>query len=647
MTALAATLTALFTIGLLSGARGGSTDASRATTAARGIVWAFSSLIVVEALLGFLRILTARNVSIVLVGLAVAAFWKLPPRAGRARAPLSRIESAVVSALAGAFLLLLWRGLHQTDFPYDSLSYHLHAPVTWMHEQRLTIVPAVFGGASPAYEPSNVELWFLSLIAPLRSEYLAGCGQIALAALAVASIVAAVREAGGHRTAALAAGLAFLLIPEVWEQAPTAMVDVGLAAFLLASVPFARRTEVVTGAAALGLAIGSKFVGLMLALPFLAFLAFLAFQAFAPPRGAQRAKWTTGWLVVSTGVVVFATGGFWYLRNLVVTGNPVFPGTFPGLHLPALYDRAAMRGWDYHVPIAHLGVLVSMIAGSGVGFATALVVSFARRPRSAEAVMATVLIVVFWFAIPYQNSRFLFPAFGMAAIAIGRAAPAPPAILGWVPLYGAVVGGVIQGTAAEWVALPVAAAVGWFGEDLIRRASRRTRAALGAAAAGGLAITLIAGFGPYVVRDPPYGVPEWSWFRAHVRDTRVAYTGANLAFPLAGVRLGNQVSYVNVAGQPDDRLHDFARCLGAGPGTNPEPALYRSGAAFDAWWGNLRVSGATVLFVSQLHPIVRRNIAADADGFPIERSWADAHPEFFTLEYASSTARIYAIGGRP
>ena len=47
------------------------------------------------------------------------------------------------------------------------------------------IVPAVFGDPSPAYAPANVELWFLFLMAPLRSDYLAGVGQLPFAALAI------------------------------------------------------------------------------------------------------------------------------------------------------------------------------------------------------------------------------------------------------------------------------------------------------------------------------------------------------------------------------------------------------------------------------------------------------------------------------
>ena len=50
-----------------------------------------------------------------------------------------------------------------------------------------------------------------------------------------------------------------------------------------------------------------------------------------------------------------------------------------------------------------------------------------------------------------------------------------------------------------------------------------------------------------------------------------------------------------------------------------------------------------MLFVAALDEVVARNIAADADGFPVERAWADAHPTQFHLRYASPDARVYGI----
>jgi hypothetical protein len=174
------------------------------------------------------------------------------------------------------------------------------------------------------------------------------------------------------------------------------------------------------------------------------------------------------------------------------------------------------------------------------------------------------------------------------------------------------------------------------------RPAART-AALALAAALLVACTAVS-LRAYRARDPGYTVGDdlaeaWSWMRAHVRGARVAYTGNNLPFPLRGADLANDVRYVNVAGRPGDRVHDFP--APANPG--PEPAPYQDGARFETWLANLRAARTEVLFVAALYPSVRRTIAADADGFPVERAWADAHPSLFHLRHATPAARVYEV----
>jgi 4-amino-4-deoxy-L-arabinose transferase-like glycosyltransferase len=636
----------------------GSPEESRATRAVRVMLWAFAILVVTEATLGMSGRLDARSslVALATVALALAVgmrrLARRPASGGREREPLTVLDVACVFALAAVVLLRAWAGFSKTTFLYDTLSYHLHVPATWLADRRVEIVPAVFGDPSSAYAPSNLELWFAFLMAPLHSDYLAGTGQVAFAALAALAIVAAVREAGGRRTAALAAALAFLLVPEVWQQARTAMTDLGLAALLLASLPFSLRAargpgpgagDLLTAAAALGLAVGTKYVGLPLSLPF-ALAAGLSSRSGRPrPRA----------LVAAAGVV-FATGGFWYLRNALATGNPFYPVATLGL--PGLTDRAAMRAWIYHLPIGHLGALGEMIGAAGFGFVLVAAVAIVWRRLLPEAGLLLALVAVFWLWIPYQESRFLFAAFGVAAVAIGRAtgplsAAAP---LDW--RLAVVLAGLVEYSAPErWLIVPVGAlgaatAIGW--RHLPDRARRSLRSmptvGLGALLVAA-AVALTIGLDRYRARDPGYAVgtgldDAWAWFHVNVRGARVAYAGTNLCFPLAGRDLANRVTYVNVAGGPGDQLHDFGR-RSPPPGrtATPESAPYRDGASFDAWWRNLSAARADVLFVAALDEIVARNVAADGDGFPVERAWADAHPTQFHLRYASPDARVYGI----
>ena len=620
-------------------------DESRAIRVTRILLWGTGALIVVAtglSAIGRMNLYVSFSVLFVAAAVITALAWRRPPRAPVGREPLSPAEVALVAALLAVLPISMWIGWHRTTFLYDTLSYHLHVPFTWARDARLSIVPAVFGDPSSAYAPSNLELVFSLLLArPTYSPALAAVGQVPFAALGAAAIVAAVREAGGRRVPALAAALAFLLIPEVWGQIGTAMTDLGLAAFLLASLPFARRLwhaphpdrrDLLAFATAIGLAVGTKYAGAMLAVPF----AVLGAAALARPgrRGGLR----DGALAAA---VALATGGFWYVRNVVVTGNPFYPVAVPGLPLPALYGGAEMRAWDYHVPIGDLAAFGSMLLAAGVGFASAVAVATARLWRSVETALLLALLAIFWLVIPYQESRFLFAPLGVAAIALGRAADRPPALVGWSGLAIAMAGSLLQAPTTERLILLPIAAIAAAAAVL----NVFARGVIAAAAIIASFLVLVLGGGRY---HPRYDVGDegladaWAWFHAHVEYSNVAYTGTNLAFPLAGQYLMNHVRYVNVAGAPGDRLHDFGP---PGDGT-AEPAPYRRGANPDVWLANLRATRTHALFVASMEPIVRRTIAADDDSFPIERAWADARPESFKLVYASPSARIYEVNLR-
>ena len=83
--------------------------------------------------------------------------------------------------------------------------------------------------------------------------------------------------------------------------------------------------------------------------------------------------------------VLVATGGFWYLRNIALTGNPLYPVAVPGLSLPARYGGAEMRAWDYHLPIGDVGALWRLLLGAGIAFASAAAIALARAWRGLGA----------------------------------------------------------------------------------------------------------------------------------------------------------------------------------------------------------------------------------------------------------------------
>jgi hypothetical protein len=269
------------------------------------------------------------------------------------------------------------------------------------------------------------------------------------------------------------------------------------------------------------------------------------------------------------------------------------------------------------------------------------------RRRWAETLHALALVALFWLVVPYQQSRFLFPLFGVLAISIGAAAAQSGRVIQGLLLAAPLAGAAI---AAPMSLASAALAAGAVAGLAALALPPRAVGAIGALAALALAIGTAEGFQRYRERGPGYRAgPQlaeaWAWLYEHVRGARIAWAGSHLAYPLWGRDFANHVRYVNVALGPDAKLHDFA--AHSGPAHSAEPAIYREGASPQTWVANLRQLRMELVFVSAMHFIVRREIASDAEGFPVERTWADALPDVFRLRWSNEGVRIYELAPEP
>ncbi len=135
------------------------------------------------------------------------------------------------------------------------------------------------------------------------------------------------------------------------------------------------------------------------------------------------------------------------------------------------------------------------------------------------------------------------------------------------------------------------------------------------------------------------------------KGTRVAYAGTNLPFYLMARNLRNDVFYVNIDAHPDWLLHDYHRTAadrGDPPvWDTPRPGWDRVHPDYPGWLANLRRDRIALLVTTRANPIDGPFNIADAEGFPIERVWADAHPESFELLYPRESPdplfRLYRV----
>lgn len=245
-------------------------------------------------------------------------FWKRRFLTGSLVGPIvvATVAPFVVAMVLGALL-------PPTDF--DVKAYHLTGPKQWFQEGRISFLE---NNVYTSF-PFLTEMLCLSTMV-LRSDWFRGAlaGQLVLAAFApfaAAMIFSLVRRTFGTRAAWLSAAL-YLTTPWVYRISVIAYVEGALAAYLVASLaaylrlPSGRTSaatsrEVVGWSLLCGLSAGSaaacKYPGVISAvIPFAVAVAFSV--------RSLRAI-----LAYSLGVAL--TFGPWLLKNLLQTGNPVFP----------------------------------------------------------------------------------------------------------------------------------------------------------------------------------------------------------------------------------------------------------------------------------------------------------------------------------
>ena len=378
---------------------------------------------------------------------AALALWRCRLQ-GRPREPSSSAEgipankatwdwSATLS-LAIVMWACLELGLTSLVFPVKVVSdgpiYHLHFAARWWREGRLSIVASPFGEAAAAYFPANGDLWFSWLMIGWNGDLLARVGQAPFLLVASVAVYQMCRTIGAVKPAATTATCAFAsLVPLLmWSFEP--IVDtMSAAGYLVAAaflIDYARGPNtapalLIAGLAA-GLSLGTKMPSIVFVTPLVVFGCVLVMKR----RGAMKHKLRhlILWLFSVT-----ACACYWWLRNGILTGNPLYPAhlEFMGrVWLRGWYTTAAMAKSNFYIPREWWDALVDILI-SFVDFRLAplwcagLLGAWAiGKPKQPEdrwvwlcAVGAVVNVLLFWVFIPYRTQqRFMLHAFGLAAV---------------------------------------------------------------------------------------------------------------------------------------------------------------------------------------------------------------------------------------
>ncbi len=588
---------------------------------------------------------------------------------------LSLAEPALwpgLAAVALMSLVLSVKALAQPPLVFDDLLYHLAYPADWLTTGRLDNPYHLWGALTAPYYGLNPELVYYWLLAPWRSDVFSKIAQLpALVLLSIALYSGSRLLAVGRMEATLSALLPWANPSLITQAFFTASSDLWAASLSVISAVLSLAIWrgsgglIVPASLAAGLFLGTRSYSAVYAPVLVAMLlaAMIANWSRGEESGRPPCFATLAVDIGKSAALVFATGGWWYSRNLLLIGNPIQPST-DGAGLSALgrifaegpYYRLSdfmfgLKSFGISMPIVLLGFLAV------AAYATVRDRKTGKRLFVARLAALTAPLAIFaaFNLIPpaLRDGRYLMPAYSMAYLSVGIALlslrrqglgriglGAGATAVAAYPLYAAVKN---VGPAPETIGAAIPAAVLLVASGLalaslaIALAGRRAGGwRIAAATLMVVAACALAGvidesrsqrYENWGSRGFPGIGDGWRWVERTTLPTGavVAYSGNNLPYPLFGSRYQNQVLALPLDGNPSSVRY--------GLGQQPRPL--RVVPSESAWNGLVASSRVDYLFTT--------NSAAAPTEFPLEDHWAREDPARFTLAFQTDGVRIYRV----
>ncbi|HEY7215109.1 MAG TPA: hypothetical protein VIC28_10800, partial [Thermoanaerobaculia bacterium] len=508
------------------------------------------------------------------------------------------------------------------------------------------------GDRSTAFYPIGGELIDWALLAPLRdSDFLLRWSQVPFALGSLAAMAAIALHLGLSRRSTLLAALLYLTVGRAF---PGLMFSAGndhvtafyvLAAVDAALVFAASRTvgTAVYAGLALGLLIGTKYIGLLFAIPLLILLLVASLRR---PRVRISP-------IAIFGVSATLAGGYTYLRNAWSLGNPFFPVPFlslPGWEEVTLAVRRHLP--EFHIDLRRFLLIRTDYFGHLFRFtmlpaaALAPLASPLRPGEGWRKIIRTLVLslpVIFFLQFLYwmhdhRDIRYFLAGIALAAVAfvwlleiaaerLLVLAPVVRGALACLIAYKFIHADETSGTRETTTAVVLLglAILGLALRTKLRQAILERRFALTVLACG-IAVLAVAGLSgtPKRYQEEKYRndlLVEYLEEHAGKDGAGIAYVGGNRPYPLFGSRLQNRVEIVPLTGPLENRFYSW-------DGSADFP--FASGN-YRPWKKNLRRLGIDYVVV------------ALTDQSDPERRWMQRHSRDFERVFVFASTEVWRV----
>lgn len=239
-------------------------------------------------------------------------------------------------------ILRLFHSTLQIPLDYDSVTYHLPFAVEWLKNGNLWhIFYNPFLGPV-GYYPGNFELLLLWLIFPFGKDYFVNFINYPLLILSGLVLYQICKNEGMGKTSTLFAIAMVLSQPIIFILLGSQLVELFIVFGFLMTFYFLREYQkkqrlasIIFMGLAAGLLIGTKFTGILYAGPFL----FSACWNLLVYWKKQKKLPAFAKKILLLALTIFITSGFWYIRNWMDIGSPLYPVEIPFItHLPKIQN---------------------------------------------------------------------------------------------------------------------------------------------------------------------------------------------------------------------------------------------------------------------------------------------------------------------
>ncbi|MCM8768404.1 MAG: glycosyltransferase family 39 protein [Candidatus Omnitrophica bacterium] len=239
-----------------------------------------------------------------------------------------------LALVLSAYFVLLQSQAPYPGLPTDALLYHLPFAARWYQTGKVAPVPLVFSDIAMSYYPINGDLIFLFHFLLFGNDFLIRFQQLPFGLMAGLSLFLLFRKSGISPEKSLTGACLLLLFRPFVRQAIITFVDLMLVGFFLSACYYFSqpgRKNLLLGCLSAGLMLGTKNTGGLLLIP----LAFLVYR-----RGSPKNQPFSFSLLVTGAFLFLFLGGYKYLHNLFLTGNPFYPAAISlgPVRLPGFYQ---------------------------------------------------------------------------------------------------------------------------------------------------------------------------------------------------------------------------------------------------------------------------------------------------------------------